>query len=257
MRSIRFVAAASAAVLLLAGCTHEMKTAMASDELFLPLKEGSETGLSADYAVEYITGGLPADVTGRINAAIVSDLLYDNAEDGMSVPEACKRWMEIYSAGYRTDVEELQESLDLEEEGWMYNWEYSVSGAFTTACKQRNWQTYCSSASDYEGGAHGMYGETHLVFDLATGLQVKEADFLDMSREDEIADLLHDAAVEVFEEDEETADAMYGDPHPNGNFSVSDEGVCWHFNPYEIAPYAMGVVAVELTWGQLEPFLLK
>ena len=257
MNRIRFYAMALAGILLLAACTREMKTATVSDARFVPLKEGSETGLSTDYEVEYVNGGLPEDVADRINAAIVSELLYDEAKEGMGVPDACKRWMENNCEGYLSDVEDIRESLDQEADGWMFNWEHSFSGTFTSACKSRNWQSYRSSASDYQGGAHGMYGETHLVFDLATGARIKEADFLDMAREDQIADLLYDAAVAVFEQDEETADAMFGNPYPNGNFSVSDEAVCWHYNPYEIAPYAMGVVEVALSWKQLEPFLQK
>lgn len=258
MKTFRTLAAAAAALLLLGACTHEMKTGSVSDERFVPLKEGSEIGLTADYNMEYISGGLPKDVMDRINGTLIRrDLLYDDEWTGTDMREACKHWMEVSCDGYQADAESMLEDMevDLDDAGWMLNWSYSVSGRFAERCKARGWQSYCCSSTDYTGGAHGMFGETWRVFDLATGEEVEQGDLLaDDYDEEALSDLLYENVLEGLDE-EEQADGLFGTPEPNENFSVSDEGVTWHYNPYEIAPYAFGVLEATLTWEELKPFL--
>ena len=55
MRTSRILTAAAAALLLLAGCTHEIKTARVSDQGSEPLMEGSDVRMAYSYDVEYIT----------------------------------------------------------------------------------------------------------------------------------------------------------------------------------------------------------
>ena len=256
MRTTRLFAAACAALVLLAGCRpREMRTATASDEGGLAGMNGTETGLSYDYSVEYVTGGLPAEVRDRINALIIRGLLYDEAAEGMDVPAACARWAEDCKAGYLADIGDLAGEMD-EDAGWMYNWSYSVSGAFAGACEARGWRSYRSSASEYTGGAHGMYGDTFYVFDLRDGRTVREEDFLVPGCAEELSALMTDRILAVLEATD-AADALLGSPYPNGNFFVDGQGVTWHFNPYEIAPYATGALEAHLSWEELKPFLKK
>ena len=42
---------------------------------------------------------------------------------------------------------------------------------------------------------------------------------------------------------------------PNGNFCVREDGVEWLFQPYEVGPYALGIVSATLSWDELTPFL--
>ena len=42
---------------------------------------------------------------------------------------------------------------------------------------------------------------------------------------------------------------------PNNNFSVGDSGIEWVFQPYEVGPYALGIVTATLSWKQLKPYL--
>jgi hypothetical protein len=41
------------------------------------------------------------------------------------------------------------------------------------------------------------------------------------------------------------------------NFYIDARGVTWQYNPYDIAPYSLGVITVTLTWDQLYPYLLE
>ena len=42
---------------------------------------------------------------------------------------------------------------------------------------------------------------------------------------------------------------------PNENFYVTDEGITYVYNPYEIAPYAMGCIQISLSWDSIRHLL--
>ena len=43
--------------------------------------------------------------------------------------------------------------------------------------------------------------------------------------------------------------------HLNNNFTFSDEGITWLFNPYEIAPFAFGTIEVSLSKEELLKYI--
>ena len=150
------LAAGAAALLLLAGCTREMKTAAVSDEGEVPM-QGFDASMSYDYRMEYITGGVPKQVMDKINNHIIRyDILYDEDETSVDVPAACRQWADGQVSTYEADASEFAEDFD-EDDAWMFNWSFSIDGSFETACKERGWQTYATASEDYTGGAHGSY----------------------------------------------------------------------------------------------------
>ena len=250
--------------MLLPGCVRGLRTARVADSGSVALFEGSDASLSYDYSMEYVAGGVSDEVKDRINGWIVAHhILFDEAEEGAAdVPAACRQWAEELVNSYRVDTEEFLHEFD-GQETWIFNWEFSMNGTFESACPSRRLQTYCENYSEYTGGAHGMYAETYDVFDLRTGALVSEADLIAPGHEQEIEALLYESLVasleplaEEGEEGEPFMDSFFGAPTMNGNFSVSPDGITWHYNPYEIAPYAMGVIEVPLSWSQLKEYLL-
>jgi len=105
-----------------------------------------------------------------------------------------------------------------------------------------------------------MYAENYTVFDTATGAVVTEDDLFREGWEETLGGMLEDQALEDYAEEAEDAgvdmdDFFFSAPYPNGNFSVGKEGITWYFTPYDIAPYALGVIDVTLSWSQLESLL--
>ena len=43
---------------------------------------------------------------------------------------------------------------------------------------------------------------------------------------------------------------------PTENFYVNAMGLTWLYNPYEIAPYAMGTIQITLSYNQIMPYIL-
>ena len=90
-----------------------------------------------------------------------------------------------------------------------------------------------------------------------TGEQLEEAQLLADGYAQPVA-LLMQAAVkaDMEAEDPELVQLVEMDSVvPNGNFSVGDNGVQWIFQPYEVGPYALGIVTALVSWEELKPYL--
>ena len=258
-----FLAAASAALLsLLAACTAEPEIQIETweDEAFAPLQEGLDVGYSLGASVEYVAGGVDAGVAEKMNTAIVRHLF---SAEGHDIPAAAEAYRSGLMENYRDEVEESfgeHSPEEIKENAWMYNWTDSVSGEFASGCAKRHLRSYMASTSCYLGGAHGMYGITYLVFDMQTGRVVSEADLFVEGYEVKLAQLLWEHRFDGMEDLEEMDDPdeiFYAEIRPNGNFAVTEEGVEYVYNPYEIAPYVVGLVTIPVSWKELGPILRK
>ncbi len=239
----------SASLLLAAGCSRELtyKTFELEDSVELA---GIDAGCEVSCAFDYVTGGVGEEVKDKINASIVAGHILFEEADGLSdVPAACRRWVEEQLGGF--SVEEGYDG----ENAWRFHFEFQREGRFTTACKARHLQTYAVAYNDYTGGAHGMNTLVCNVFDLTTGETVSEADLFAEGWQDGVSALLKTALDAFLAAQEEGEDLVFGAPAPNGNFSVSEEGVTWTYNPYEIAPYALGAVELTVRWSDLKTYL--
>lgn len=239
----------SALLLLAAGCSRELtyKTVELEDSVELA---GIDAGCEVSCTFDYVTGGVGEEVKEKINAAIVAGHILFEEADGLSdVPAACRRWVEEQLGGF--SVEEGYDG----ENAWRFHFEFQREGRFTTACKARHLQTYVVAYNDYTGGAHGMNALVCNVFDLTTGETVSEADLFAEGWQDGVSALLKTALDAFLAAQEEGEDLVFGAPAPNGNFSVSEEGVTWTYNPYEIAPYAMGAIELTVRWSDLKTYL--
>lgn len=239
----------SALLLLAAGCTRELtyKTVELEDSVELA---GIDAGCEVSCTFDYVTGGVGEEVKDKINASIVAGHILFEEADGLSdVPAACRRWVEEQLGGFS-----VEEGYDAEN-AWRFHFEFQREGRFTTACKARHLQTYAVAYNDYTGGAHGMNALVCNVFDLTTGETVSEADLFAEGWQDGVSALLKTALDAFLAAQEEGEDLVFGAPAPNGNFSVSEEGVTWTYNPYEIAPYAMGAIELTVRWSDLKTYL--
>ena len=44
---------------------------------------------------------------------------------------------------------------------------------------------------------------------------------------------------------------------PNGNFTVSEKGITYTFNQYEIGPYALGIIGITIPWDEIDNIIKK
>ena len=103
---------------------------------------------------------------------------------------------------------------------------------------------------EYTGGAHPNYGVTALNYDVATGevLALDEV-ITDVSR---LADTLADKIRRKydFEDFEDLPQQLKRYSAKDYTWTLGDQGITFWFSPYEIAPYAAGLLTATITYDE-------
>lgn len=235
-----------ASVLLLAvGCS-SFQTATYEEEMAMPLKENGVDTLFYSISLEYVTGGLPKEACKQINDMLLTTAFGLEEAPG-TVEESAIRYRENLIDEY------LNENAVLEN--GVRTWEDRLGGAFQK--KYKNYLNYLVSYYSFRGGAHGIQTLSNIVFDAKTGVQVHEADLFTPGYEAPVTQLLRLAVKSSMEEEDPEFMQLVNLEQvvPNGNFSVHEDGVEWLFQPYEVGPYALGIVSATLSWDELKPFM--
>ena len=236
-----------ALLLLAAGC-NSFRTQTYVDGLAMPLREGSQDSLLFDISLEYAVKGLPEEVIGTMNGNILT-LAFDLEDAPGDIEETAVRYRENLVDQY------FSENENATLEPGFATWEDRIGGMFAQPYK--DWMNYQMAYYSYRGGVHGVQTLTNLVFDKQTGRSLTEEDLLAPGYADPLTALLYGRIIENLDkEDESLAELVEKDwVTANGNFSVGADGVTWYFQPYEIGPYALGVVTATLSWEELKPLL--
>ncbi|MGN0187315.1 MAG: DUF3298 domain-containing protein [Paludibacteraceae bacterium] len=118
--------------------------------------------------------------------------------------------------------------------------------------------TYEATRYMFTGGAHGMSTTTCWVFDLETGNQLTEDDLFVVNASDALSALLRQALTIDAGKRNIALDEFFDDQVlPNGNFAITEDGMYYQFNVYDIAPYCYGDTRLLLTKDQLKPLMRK
>ena len=237
-------------LLLAAVACDSFHTKTYQDDLVMPLADERADSLFYTLSIEYATGGMLIPPMEKMNGTILQEVF--DLEGGTGT-------LEEMATTYRENLidEYLTENGSLQEEGGVLTWEDKISGMFTDPYK--NWRNYLISYYSFRGGAHGIQTVSQLVFDKKTGEPLAETDLFAPGYEAPVARLMQAAVKTSMEaEDPELVPLVEMDfIVPNGNFSVSPTGVQWVFQPYEVGPYALGIITAEVSWEALKPYLKK
>ena len=233
-------------LLLAVGCRRGMSTAVYEDELIMPAGEGSPDSLLLSISLEYVRGGVPAPVKEKINQAILSRA-FDLEEQDAGLEETAIRYRENLIDEFLTE--------NTGAEGYTSTWEDRTSGTFGESWKK--WKNYLFTYYQFRGGAHGLQTVSPLVFDLTTGEVVEETDLFAPGYIEPVSKLMQEAVTRSMGADYEELLPLVNLPSiiPNDNFAVRQEGVEWFFQPYDVGPYALGIVSATVSWEALQPYL--
>jgi len=234
-----------AALLLFAACS-TFRTETYQDDLVMPLEEGAPDSLFFSINLEYVVSGMTPEAIKNINHTIVSQAFDLEGDDGTLIETAIR---------YRENLidEYMNENAVLEN--GVRTWEDHLTGTFQENYK--DWKNYLVTYYSFRGGAHGIQTQSHIVFDAKTGLAVTEADLFAPGYEAPVAQMLRETLHSDMEaQDPELLPLLnLEEVVPNGNFGLKAEGVEWLFQPYEVGPYALGIVSATIPWNQLTPYL--
>jgi len=256
--NISFLAAVSFAALCLSSCTPKtvggMKTEEIEDAVEVKLAENRDDAYNLSYKVEYPVSGVTDDVLSKMNQAIVESV-FGTSYAGKTVAEAAKAYQKDRSSEFiseNTDL--LEDALNIEGlEDVNLSWDESLQGYFLPSSK--GIVSYIIYNYVYEGGAHGMEAEIAVNINKQTGDLVEEDDFFAPGYESVLGGMISSHLADSFRDADDYESLFMKDVEPNGNFSVSDAGVTYIYQPYEIGPYSLGVIKVIIPWDEIAPWV--
>jgi hypothetical protein len=201
------------------------------------------------------------EVLARVQQSIKSELFGDAYQD-MEIQQA----IEAYTAMLKTEYKQNNLPLLEERENAMseyidaiYREEQIITSNVMDVHK--NVMSYAVERYVFMGGAHGSNYRIFCNYDLATGNRLQEKDLFKEGFEAPMTELLlknmvaQNADFQLVEDLEE-----YGynvdEIHPNNNFFLTDSSLVYVFNPYDIAPYALGETEIAISYDELKDLLL-
>lgn len=105
------------------------------------------------------------------------------------------------------------------------------------------------------GGAHPIHYEYFLNFDASTGKRLTLNDLFKPGYEAALTQLLTQKA--MIAENVKTKSRLSCEPKPTENFILETDGMLFHFNPYDIAPYSRGAIRLKIRYDELAAQLKK
>lgn len=114
-------------------------------------------------------------------------------------------------------------------------------------------------ASDYWGGAHGMYGSVGINYDVNTGEILELTDVL--TNIETLPSILSEKVIREYAGEYETFETL---EETLENYSTKEycwtmgyEGITFYFQPYEIASYAMGLIKANIGFDEMPELFQK
>lgn len=138
--------------------------------------------------------------------------------------------------------------------------------SYSDVAAQRMDESYVSVLiynSVYLGGAHPSNEQVAMNFDTATGTLLSLSRIFRTECKDSILKLLlsrlkeMESSFQLFSGYQSTVQEKFEQMPADmtQNWFLTDRGITFFYNPYEISPYASGVVAVELNYAELSGYL--
>lgn len=199
-------------------------------------------------------------VATRINRELIRKIL--GMETPISPTEAVDSYIDDFLKEYRSDITTLYLQGDEFEEDGMHSWfnQYIDLQTQTTSSRQGKVVNYVANQSSYTGGAHRNYYICWLNFDSQTGNLLTLEQILIPDYEPKLLEALaYELQVkcnaESMEGVREAGYLNWSELYVPDNFQIKDDGILFLYNPYEIAPWWMGVTELMLTNETLKNIL--
>ena len=196
-----------------------------------------------------------------INRNLLRDLLGYGYEN-MPVKQALDSFKTDYIKNYKDEMTQLLEGeseFSFDENSGIFN--YSKDLKCRMIYNANDIITFRADVYEYTGGAHGLSNSFLFNFDVKNGQRIRLNDIFTKNYEEKldemlIQQLLKDNEVSDIKELEELGYFVTSPIFPTDNFYFDDKNIIFLYNPYEIAPYAMGSTEIKLPIKELT-FLMK
>jgi hypothetical protein len=151
----------------------------------------------------------------------------------------------------------IEANIELYQGGHSFNWE--MMGTSIVSMNRNGLLVYRVDNYGYTGGAHGMGVSRFLVFDTKKMERLHLKDIFIEGYEPRLSRLLDaEYRARYFLDDEEalSESGLFDDSiYPSENFYLTNNSVIFYYNPYELAPYAMGSITISLYHSDIRHLL--
>ena len=247
-------------ILLMAGCKGseegviEFKSVVADKTVVLSNEENSPT---CTVHLEMQAATEESGHAGELINATVMNRLLDREEKTMEL--AAEAFANSYTDTYKKTMMPLynQDRADTTKRAW-YQYHYIINTS--TQQGSKGTVVYLATVDYYEGGAHGINQLLTLNFETKTGRQLTLADIFTTGYEQPLKSVLLKAlkskvGCTTMSALREKGYLYSMDIFPSENFILGDETITFIYNPYEIAPYAMGSTELIIPYDDVEKIL--
>lgn len=142
--------------------------------------------------------------------------------------------------------------------GEWFNYNYDISSKVSHG--RNDVINYSIFHSSYTGGAHGSNFYTFINFDPQSGKEIKlddvfKPDYYEALTDRLITALAKEKGAKTLDELQEKGYLILNDMYPTDNFLLKSDSIVFHYNHYDIAPYAMGESDIAFSYEKLKDLL--
>lgn len=250
MKNLSFTSAMLCVAALSASCCGqtEIETTTVGLSEEIALTEGRDNRLSVEISAEYPVFKTENEA-GKTISSEITEALFGEEYMSMDPEAAVLAYKDALAQEYREENLPMLEEEGLENSASL-NWSDLVSGSIEG--QKDNILSYVVVHHAFRGGAHGMTAVTAYNFDTKSGKEIQETDFFKNGYEEKLTKLLTARLPEAVGGPENMEMLFIQEVEPNDNFYITEDGVTFIYNHYEIAPYAMGIIKITIPWNELE-----
>lgn len=204
----------------------------------------------------------------KLQAVFYEKIFGEEYADAVSQQEAVERYIARYAEFYREEATEFYKenssSLNLSDDGdrWFLNsLSYGREINNNIVFINENVISFNCFSWDYTGGAHGNYSYSNHSINLKTLKPIAIDEILSDNYEDELITIIKSKLPHVIMEklDNSVTDINelktyffdFEKIEVTDNFMLTETGMTFTYNPYEIAPFAAGEIEVHIPYGEM------
>ena len=250
-----------ACVMQLAACNSSSETAFTWERVTadkqVPLTGDADSPqCNVHLSIYYAAADSTQPAATAINETLQQQLL---ELTGLPMQAAADSFAAKYTADYRRNMTPLyrDDKGEPEKHPW-YQYHYTIDT--TTEPGREGVTVYKAEVDYYEGGAHGINQLLVMNFDNQSGHCYTLSDVFVPGFESQLNDLLLTRLMRQTDsysrEQLQEKGYLYSmEIFPPENFKLGADAITFVYNPYEIAPYALGSIELIITYSEISQIL--
>ncbi|HEY1023313.1 MAG TPA: RsiV family protein [Flavisolibacter sp.] len=178
--------------------------------------------------------------------------LYDEKAPMADIAVLMKQKKETFFQQYVADMKDVKPA-DFKEPSFVFN--SDQTNRILLAYAKGNLATFAKFSYVYSGGAHGHYSTTFQSVNLAAKKKLTVSDILTATGQKQLSPLLSWALRSQFslKPTDALSEVLFENRiSPNNNFYITEKGIGFVYNPYEIAAYAVGEIHLFIPFKNLQ-----